>query len=178
MTKPRVPPIKPATASLADVLGGGPTSPTAALPTRGPLSPEYRDLARAVAAKKQAGFREMCVWVFNNAGTEPSEIDKSDIPSRGAIRALQWVQSSPANYPTFFALYARAVSDKGVAEAQAAAELGARRLTGQLDRIMERFNGVQSAQQDFPPVQYPALSATVAATTAAVSPDVAAVPRP
>lgn len=152
MTKPRPNSIKPPTAPIEDILAGLiDSAPTTSAPspdqpkkipplTAGCLRPAYVPLAEAVAADKHASYRGTLCWVFDNAGTNPEAIDVTKIPSRGAVKLLDFVQQSLLNYTKFLDMHAKAVSDKSIAEAAAQAEYDERRQTTLLDGILGKYN--------------------------------------
>lgn len=152
---PVISPPLPPISSIIPTTGPASNSPLSSLTAgngKGPLRLAYQPLAKAVAAEKVAGFREIVMWVFANAGTDPEEIDKSKIPSRGAVRMLDYAQLSLANYEELLKLYAKVASDKSVTDAAAQADVDENRQMRQLDRILEKYktNGVQDAQPPGP----------------------------
>jgi hypothetical protein len=171
MTKrpPRTTAITPSTDPLAAILGTALPSPTApADPTKktpsltaGPLRAAYVPLAEAVSADKRAGYRETLCWVFDNSGTAPEDVDKAKIPSRGAVKLLDFAQHSIVNYTKFLDMHAKAVSDKGIAEAAAQAEYDERRQTTLLDGILGKYtvnsntDGARSPVNDPPRANLP-----------------------
>lgn len=155
--KPFKPPHTPPPSSpLAAVLATALPSVASSLPTtgaavplalpaqngKGPLRAAYIPLKNAVSMKKNASFRENLAWACNNSANDPDEIDVTTIPSRFAVRLLDYVQLSPANFSEALGTLKAVASDKKSSEAAAAAEFDEHRQTRQLDRILERHNGV------------------------------------
>jgi hypothetical protein len=152
------PPDKPIEEILAGLVdpaaAGAPGAPPKKLPslTAGCLRPDYIPLAESVAPDKHASYRGTLCWVFDNAGTNPADIDKTKIPSRGAVKLLDFVQQSLLNYTKFLDMHAKAVSDKSIAEAASQAEYDERRQTTLLNGILDRFksDGARPEQNDPP----------------------------
>jgi len=159
--KPFKPPATPPPASpLAAVLATALPSVASTLPTtgaavplalpaqngKGPLRPAYIPLKNAVSMKKNASFRENLAWACNNSANDPEEIDVNTIPSRFAVRLLDYVQLSPANFSEALGTLKAVAADKKSSEAAAAAEFDEHRQTRQLDRILERYNGVTETE--------------------------------
>ena len=58
-------------------------------------------------------------WVFNHAGLDLADIDPDSIPSPGALRLLEQVQSSHASYDTFFNAYTKLLPSRTQLDAEA-----------------------------------------------------------
>lgn len=58
-------------------------------------------------------------WVFNHAGLELSDLDVDAIPSPGALKLLQRVQTSDAAYDAFFAAYTKLLPSRTQLDAEA-----------------------------------------------------------
>jgi len=106
---------------------------------------KWQALLKSVPANKTCGLRAACVWTFDNVANEPDEIDKTKVPSRGAVRLL--IMAQGAGYAAFLQLYQKAVAEKGSAEAAAEDAMRQRQLTGHLDKWMDELDR-QSEQSD------------------------------
>lgn len=162
MTKPapRTTAITPASKTVDQILGTVPLSPAAkgsappsppkphSAPGASALRPAYIPLAESVSPDKRAGYREILCWVFDNSGTAPEDIDHGKIPSRGAVKLLDFVHASVVNYTKFLDMHAKAVSDKGIAEAAAQAEYDERRQTKLLDGILDKYKTAFTTNTD------------------------------
>lgn len=68
-------------------------------------------------------------WIYNNSGTPPTKLLPADIPGLGALRHLQLIQSSTAEYSAFVnsiwskTIPSRAEIDRAAKEADDGGEL-------------------------------------------------------
>lgn len=58
-------------------------------------------LMHTIDLTRKANPMQVVQWVFDNAGVNPKKIDPTQVPSLGALRYLQHVQASEANYAEF-----------------------------------------------------------------------------
>jgi hypothetical protein len=61
----------------------------------------WEKLFRRVPASRKAGAVDVVSWVFDNAGTPPHMLKHAEVPNRGAIRYLKYVQADDVNYSEF-----------------------------------------------------------------------------
>lgn len=106
-----------------------------------PIGRKYLKLIDAVPPNKTCSRRQAYVWAFDNSVNRISEIDKTKIPSRPAIRLLEQAQR---NFDVFMADYKSAVMEKGAAEAAAEDAMRARQLSGHLEKWMDEFKKAEA----------------------------------
>lgn len=99
---------------------------------------EWQNLANYVPVTRVAQELDVVKWVFNNAGTPPELLRADEVPSRGALKYLEHVQSSPINYSDFVRTnWSKILPDKKQMEYEARFSDDGRRVTDQLDRFLE-----------------------------------------
>ena len=77
-------------------------------------------LLSGVNKHKTASVRDVAQWVFENSQTMLDSIAPDDVPSRGALGLLVWVQASPASYAEFIrTIWAKLLPSKGQLESEA-----------------------------------------------------------
>jgi hypothetical protein len=77
---------------------------------------KWRALAAQVGQRSASELEEIR-WVASNYLTDVSEIEPDDVPSRGALGMLSWVQESSANYGDFLrSNYTKIIPDRKTIE--------------------------------------------------------------
>lgn len=80
----------------------------------------WADLISRVDAAKRCSRPESTDWIYEHAGTHPSQIDPAEVPSRGTLRHLQHVKEHPENYGEFLKTFAiKTMPDKKQIEREA-----------------------------------------------------------
>lgn len=76
-------------------------------------------LIAKVPASQSAGAYEVAAWVFNNAKNDWPDIDAANVPSRGAIRLLEWVTKCDTNYSNFVrSIWSKTIPTKSTIESE------------------------------------------------------------
>lgn len=107
-------------------------------PVTGPslLSLMPQQLRRGVDSTKRASVREAAQWAFNNSRVELDSIDPGEVPSRGALGLLVWVQATPANYSHFIStIWAKLLPSKSQLDAESRLADDGRAILAMLDEF-------------------------------------------
>ncbi len=68
---------------------------------RGAIEEAWQRLAEGVDPKRTCSTFQSILWIFDNAGKSPTEIEPDEVPSLGTLMHLKLVQRSDADYGEF-----------------------------------------------------------------------------
>lgn len=105
----------------------------------------WTELAKKVDATKQANAHESILWVLANCLIPPDELTPEQIPDRGTLTMMKWVQSNPANLSEFMrTLFAKTIPDKKQLEFESRRRDDGRMLFERIDLVIESVDEKQN----------------------------------
>lgn len=98
-------------------------------------------LIAAIGSERHAGEREVAQWVFNNALVPLEALDPVSVPSLGALKLLQWVKTSGANYTEFVrSIWSKMLPNKSQLDLENRFNDDGRKQLQMLDEFERSFN--------------------------------------